>query len=297
MRAPLLVALGAALWATDTLFRHPLVQQISPFTIVYFEHIFATAISFIYLMCTRDRKQIWMAPKEIFAVAFVGIFGSALATVLFTMSFEFINPSVAILLQKTQPVFVILLSFLLLGEKLGRWFFFWASIACMAAYFVSFPTGFRFSDFYSGEAKGCFLALIAAGLWAISTTTGKLVLRKSPASVVSFWRFFFGLVALYGLSRHFDVMQVEIPFVPGQPGVMKSLFVMALVPGFLGVSVYYSGLQKVSASAASILELSFPVCALAINAYFLHFHLTGTQYMAAGALILAMIGVSRNSRT
>jgi drug/metabolite transporter (DMT)-like permease len=91
-------------------------------------------------------------------------------------------------------------------------------------------------------------------------------------------------------------MRIEIPFVPGQPGVLRSLFVMALVPGFLGVSIYYAGLKKVPASVATILELSYPVCALAVNAYFLNFHLTQVQWIAAGALILAMVGVGQTSK-
>ena len=37
------------------------------------------------------------------AVAFCGAGGSALATILFTASFHYVNPSVTILLQKLQP--------------------------------------------------------------------------------------------------------------------------------------------------------------------------------------------------
>ena len=141
-----------------------------------------------------------------------------------------------------------------------------------------------------------FFCTLAAALWAVSTTVGKIALKKTPAPVLSFWRFFFGLIALYALSKRLDVMQIEIPFVPGQPGALRSLFIMALIPGFLGVSIYYAGLKKVPASAATILELSFPICALGVNAYFLHFHLTQTQWIAAGALILSMVGVSQTSK-
>ena len=293
MRYALLVVLGSALWATDAIFRHPLVQQISPFTIVFFEHIFATAISFIVLMMSKERRSFFIGSKEFFVSAFVGIFGSAVATVLFTMSFQLINPSVAILLQKIQPIFVILFSYLFLGETLSLIFFFWATIALVSAFFLSFPLRINFSDFKSSTAMGCSFSILAAFLWAASTTAGKFALQKTPAIVLSFWRFAFGLMALYALSRRFDVMQVEIPFVPGQPGVLRSLFIMALIPGFLGVSLYYAGLKKISASTATILELSFPVSAVAMNFYFLNIHLTAIQYSAASALILAMVGVSQ----
>ena len=296
MRSALLVALGAALWSTDALFRHPLVQQLSPFTIVYFEHIFATLISFAYVMCSRDRKLFFMDSKSLGAAAFIGVFGSAIATVLFTMSFQLINPSVTILLQKVQPMFVILISFLFLGEKFKPGFFAWAAIALVAGFFVSFPTGIQNIDLHSANATGCFLALTAAILWAVSTTVGRLALHKAPASVLSFWRFFFGLIALFTFSRRIETMQIEIPFVPGQPGVMRDLFIMALIPGFLGVNLYYSGLKKIQASVATILELSFPICAIAVNYYFLNFQLSLIQLLASGILIVAMIGVSKSAR-
>jgi drug/metabolite transporter (DMT)-like permease len=296
MRYPLFVAIGAALWASDALFRQPLVQQLSPFTIVYFEHIFATLISFVALMCSKERKQILLGGKEFFAAAFVGVFGSAVATVLFTMSFQLINPSVAILLQKIQPIFVILLSFIFLGETLSRYFFLWATLAFVAAYYMSFPSGFAPSDIQQATATGCFVAILAAILWSISTVAGKVVLKKTPASVLSFWRFAFGLIAMYALSRRLDTMKLEIPFVPEQHAVMRSLFLMALIPGFFALRIYYSGLKKIPASAATILELSFPVCAIAVNAYFLNFHLTNVQLLSAGVLVLAMVGVSRTAK-
>jgi drug/metabolite transporter (DMT)-like permease len=90
-----------------------------------------------------------------------------------------------------------------------------------------------------------------------------------------------------------EMMRIEIPFVPSEPQVLRMLFAMALVPGFIGVSLYYKGLKKVPASAATILELTFPVCALAVNQYFLHFHLLTIQWIAAFALLLSMIGVSQ----
>jgi drug/metabolite transporter (DMT)-like permease len=296
MRYALFVAIGAALWATDALFRQPLSQQLSAFTIVYFEHIFATFLSLIYVLCSRDRKQLLMGPRDFLCAAFIGICGSAIATVLFTMSFQLINPSVAILLQKIQPIFVILLSFLFLGETLKAIFFFWAAIAVIAAFYVSFPSGFHMANLHTADFTGCCLAILAAILWAVSTTVGKLVLRKNPASVVSFWRFAFGLLALYAYSNRIEIMRIEIPFVPGQPGVMRSLFFMALVPGFLGVNLYYAGLKKVPASVATILELSFPICAIAVNAYFLDFHLTNFQLGAAAVLVLAMVGVGRTAK-
>ena len=287
----LFVVLGAALWATDTLFRNPLVHQISPLTIVYYEHIFATLVSFVWVIVT-NRKQFFLGWKETCGAAFVGIFGSAVATVLFTMSFQFINPTVAILLQKTQPIIAIFLSSLFLGEKITGSFLLWSGIAFLSVFMISFPNGFNVMDLYSPEYYGYAFALIAAALWALSTVVGKATLKHAPSSTLTFWRFAFGLLATYALVRRSDQAKIEIPFVTGEPEVLRSIILMALLPGFLGVALYYKGLSKVRASVASVLELVFPITAIGINAYFLGFHLLPIQLFAAGAMFVALLAIS-----
>ena len=129
----LFVILGASLWATDTIFRHPLVTQLSPTTIVLCEHVVACAVALIVALVSlyfsvthsathsathsisiRFKKFPW---KKLFppfpllvGISIIGLLGSAVATLLFTYSFAFVNPTVAILLQKTQPLIVILFS-------------------------------------------------------------------------------------------------------------------------------------------------------------------------------------------
>jgi drug/metabolite transporter (DMT)-like permease len=293
----LFVILGASLWATDTLFRQPLVQELSPITIVFYEHLFASIFALIWALATA-RKQIIPGLRELLGAAFIGFCGSALATVLFTMSFQFVNPSVAILMQKTQPLIVVFMSSLFLGEKTSTQFMVWAGIAVTSAFWVSFPSGFSIEQLQSARTLGALLAFLAAALWAVSTVAGKLVLKKSPESVLSFWRFAFGLLSLYLLSFRFDQARIEMPFVLTIPRAVQSLAFMALIPGFLGVILYYRGLRKVPASMATLLELSFPLSALWINSHYLGLHLTQVQLFAAGALLISMVGVSfaqRNS--
>lgn len=287
----LFVVLGAALWATDSLFRAPLSHQISPITIVYYEHIFATLISLGWLLLT-DRKNFFLGWKQMFGAAFVGILGSAVATVLFTLSFQFINPSVAILLQKMQPLIAIFLSFLFLGEKLNGNLMLWGGIAVCASFLVSFPNGVDLTDLHAGAATGALFAILAAALWATSTVVGKATLHKAPASALSFWRFAFGLLAMYFLVQKSEQAKIEVPFVTSETAVVRSLLLMALIPGFLGVSFYYKGLSKVKASVATLLELVFPLTAICLNTYFLGYTLLPIQWFAAGALLVSLLGLS-----
>lgn len=286
------VALGAALWATDTLFRHPMSHQISSLSIVFIEHFFALFITSLWVFVIQ-KKKINLEPLPMFGAAMIGILGSALATLFFTMSFQFVNPSVSILLQKIQPIVVIFLSWAFLGEKLSLNFFVWGTIAVISAYFMSFPKGFPTHEFQNGDLAGVMLSLLAACLWAISTVVGKFTLKTMPSTHLALWRFLFGFITLWLLINTNSSSKIEITLISTQPEIMRSLFFMALVPGFFGVSLYYRGLTRMKASVATILELSFPLCAVFVNSRFLNLHLENIQLLAGFILIVAIVRISR----
>ena len=286
------VILGAALWATDTLFRHPMTNQISALSIVFLEHGFALMIAVIVTFVFQ-KKKLKIETSPMVGAIFIGIIGSALATVFFTMSFQFVNPSISILLQKTQPIVVILLSWIFLGEKLSLRFFIWGALALVSAFFISFPHGISHDEIHDANFSGVILALIASLFWAISTVIGKVTLKRMPSSHLTLWRFLFGFITLWILLYFVPQSRIEIPIVTVDSSVMLSLFFMALVPGFIGVTLYYRGLTRIKASNATLLELAFPLCAVFINSRFLNLHLENTQLFSGLILLFCIFKISR----
>src|SRR5262245_54808734 len=109
------VAAGAALWGTDTVLRRPLTGVMEPTQIVFYEHLILTLAVLPILVSRRAhlskiRSGVW------FSLAGTALIGSALATVLFTAALRTGNPTTAVLLQKTQPLFAILLAHRVLKE-------------------------------------------------------------------------------------------------------------------------------------------------------------------------------------
>ena len=113
----LLVAFGAALWGTDAVLRVPLLEVMSPAAIVLSEHLVlllysVPAVVLGWGVLAGLRASQWVA------LLIIAWGGSALATLLFTTAFVLGNPTVVILLQKTQPLFAIALAHVLLRERL-----------------------------------------------------------------------------------------------------------------------------------------------------------------------------------
>jgi drug/metabolite transporter, DME family len=267
---PLLIAIAACLWATDALFRVPTVNEIHPIIIVFFEHLIGLLVLLPWIFFRRMHEAFALKPSEWAAAFFIGAGGSAFATALFPASFRYINPSVAILLQKTQPLIVVLLAFLFLRERPQKGFFAWALLALVSTIVLSF-SDLNFGFLKNGldlHSLGIIYAAGSAAIWAISTVIGKYLLSKTSPSVVTFWRYVFGSMTLLGLLF---VSGIEIPLGPlSEIKTIQALAYLGLIPGLLALLAYYAGLGRTPASVATFIELLFPISAVIINAVFLN---------------------------
>ena len=296
MTGPLLIALAAILWATDAIFRFATVSSINASLIVLFEHLIGL-VALLPWIFFKHRKDIFrLSAKEWISAAFIGVGGSAMATVLFTGSFRYINPSVTILLQKLQPILVVLIASIFLGERPKGRFVLWAALALVAGVVLSFPD-FNFTFLQNGldlHSTGVAYALSAAALWAVSTVVGKSLLRKQPPGVATFWRYAFGLITLVFLVR---VSESSIPWAKLEStAVIRAILYMSLFPGLLAMLAYYAGLSRTLASVTTFVELLFPVSAVALNTFFLHMPLDPVQIGAALVLLISVTQITISER-
>lgn len=289
------VAAGASLWGTDTLLRRPLTASLTSAQIVLWEHLILTAV--LAPVFWRTRGQ-WLALRPLQWAAVLGIAwgGSALGTICFTEAIKLGNPTSAVFLQKTQPLFTALLAGLLLGERLGRRF--WAGLGFAAAgvYLVSFGDNpyiiFRPAALVPGRAAAAVLALAAAALWGSSTVFGRFALKSLSLFAVTALRIICALPLLAALAW---VGPQKLSFqLHGQQ--MISLALMALVPGLLGLLVYYRGLRHTRASLAALAELAFPVTAAFLNWAFLGAQITAAQVAGFALVWLVIVYLDRSSR-
>lgn len=125
IRGPIFILLCCFLWASDTLFRFPLLKNHSPLQIVFYEHLLAifALLPFLHQSIFSFLK---LSKNEKLAIVFIGVFGSGVATLCLTQSYKFLNPNVSLLLQKLQPIIAIYASSIILKEFISKKFYFWA---------------------------------------------------------------------------------------------------------------------------------------------------------------------------
>ncbi len=227
------------------------------------------------------KEMLGLSGRDWISMAFIAVGGSVAATSLFTFSIKYGNPSVTVLLQKTQPIFTILLARFFLRERPGRWFWRCLIVAVSGAYLVSTPdwrAGFQINP---EQPMSILAALGAACLWGSCTVIGRYIVGKLPVAVLTGLRF---TLALPVLAILFGLQLPEQRLLPVTLHSASLVAGMALIPGLAALIFYYQGLRCTIASVASVAELAFPVTAVVANYAFLGIQLTQSQFW--GGLIL-----------
>ncbi|MEK7691571.1 MAG: DMT family transporter [Bdellovibrionota bacterium] len=291
-RGPLFIAAGAALWATDALFRFPALSRVPAGVIVLIEHAFGVLL-LLPLVARNPAYWLGLRPREWIAAFFVGSMGSALATLFFTTAFTLINPSVVILLQKTQPIFAISAAAFLLGERPTRSFYLWAPLAILAGAILSFPdlSFIQVLGEVNPSTRGSVLALSAAALWGFSTVVGKKLLVRVEPEPATFARLLFGFLTLAVFVPVAGLLGPTLEAIQ-TPRFLWSAAYMGWIPGLAALWLYYRGLKQTPARIATIVELVFPLTAVLVNWLVLDLTLSVVQLVAGALLLLAISRVS-----
>ena len=102
------------------------------------------------------------------------------------------DPITPVVLQKVQPLIVIVAARLILGEQPRRGFVWFVIPALLGIWLIAFPQPF---DVHASGLEPIALALGAAVLWGLGTVFGRYLSRRLPFEHVVTVRFSFGLIA------------------------------------------------------------------------------------------------------
>ena len=290
---PYLIFFAAMLWATDAPFRLHLTKDLSSSLIVLGEHFFDILVAVpILILNWAELKKLSL--KGWLSVIAVALGGSALASVAFTEAFHYVNPSVAILLQKLQPFIAIGLAVVFLQERLPKRFWLWTFLAVFAAYVISFPN--FVPRVYDGEVfnpnfVGVSLALVAALFWGASTVLGKYALESISFKTMTALRFILAFVFLFFLNLYHGTLG-GISAITSNDWLF--IFIIAFTSGIVSLFIYYRGLTYTKASIATVAELDFPLAAVIVNAVFISTAIAFVQIVGMVGLLLAIYLLTRS---
>ena len=279
----LVVALGAALWATDAPWRVPLAGRVDAPTIVLAEHAVLVLVLLPFLP-RAIRALAGTDLRTVLSVIGIGVGASAVATTLFTMSFRYGDPVTPAVIQKLQPIIAILGAAWLLHERIRPVFAWFAVPALAGAWLLTFPDPTHIAI---DRAEAVLLALGAATLWAAGTVLGRLVSASIGPLELTTLRFAVGLPA----AAVIVALSGSAWWVPDLKAT-GSVIGMALIPGLLAMWIYYRGLQRTPASRATLAELAYPLTAAVVGIALFHTTLAWTQWLGAAIIVASVTALS-----
>ena len=287
---PVFIVVASLLWSLDGLLRRSLFT-LPPAVIVFFEHILGAILLLPFAL--RQMKEIkTLSKKEWIALGVVSLFSGALGTILYTgalIQVHFIQFSVVSLLQQLQPIWAITVAALLLKEKVSRRFIFWALLAIIGSYFVTFKN-LNVNISRDGATIAAALMAISAGaMWGSSTSFSKVVLKKVSHITATFLRFImapvWAFIIVLILGQTSSMTQVTMP-------QLGTLLIIALTTGMVALLIYYYGLRNTKAQVSAICELTWPVSAIIIDYVYLKNPLSVTQLIGAAVVLFSIYKVT-----
>lgn len=290
--APLFVIIGASLWGVDGIVLRPSLFTL-PVPLVVFVESFIVAILLTPLFFKKMSVLRSLKKNDWLAFVGVAIFGGAVGTMAITRALfyvDYVNLSIVVLIQKLQPVFAIIFALLLLKEKPPRTFYYWAGMAILGAYFMTF--GIDFPNFNTGDktAIAVFFALIAALSFAASTVLSKRALSNIDYQMGTYLRFTITTAIMFIVVLSLGNLHSVDEITSHQ---MIIFLIIAFTSGGTAIFLYYYGLKEISASVATICELAFPLTAVTLEYLLRGNILNWSQWIGVIILILSIAKVTQ----
>ncbi|MGH8093098.1 MAG: DMT family transporter [Chthoniobacterales bacterium] len=295
---PWLVALGAALWGTESAWRIPLNKLFDAEVIVFWEHVLIL-ITFLPLLIARLAEIPKIDGRTWGYLIFSGFAGSAVGTIFFTLALKNGNPTVVNVILNIQPVLSTISACLLFGDRLARRFYLFAGIAVIAGVFLSVdhPELIGVSFQRAGLNLGTGYALICALFWGLSTVAGRGVMIGMSLRLASSLRIVVGLVCMTLIllfAGKLHPISLWPPLAQAHPTTaIVALLLLATLSGGIPLLIYFEGLRLTKASTAGYFEMMQTLAAVCITWGFFHAALRPHQVVAALVLMGAVTMVQR----
>lgn len=288
IKGTIAISFSAILWGFDGVVLTPSLFNLEVSYVVLVLHLLPFLVMNIFLFKQYKQLKVFVR-QDYITMALVALFGGSIGTMaivkaLFLVDFQ--QLSVVVLLQKLQPIFAIILAWILLKEKIRKQFALWASIAVISSYFLTF--GFNLPNFSgnSNTTYAAMYAILAAFSFGSSTVFSKKILMNHNFVTATFFRYMFTsifmliyVIIIGSYTEFFKTTQINLTY----------FAIIGLTTGSGAIFVYYYGLRRVRAIVATMSELLFPISAIIFDYLINDSILTPVQFISAAVMVFALI--------
>ncbi len=245
--------LAVFLWGTMGTTIKLIVAKVDSFSVAVYTGLFATIGLFLYLIMTKKTKElIEELKKHYLFFVIVGIIGLGVQQIFYLKAFQLLPASQVVIVFYLYPLFMIILSRLILKEKTSLISMFFVLLGFFGVYvLVSNGTFIKLNI-----NTGLIFTLFASLSWGLFSVLIKL--RKVNAEISMFLFNFFGftfliaLVPLFGFNCYITLTET------------LGILYLALIPTALAFVLWNKALHLTRTSICSNISLLTPLFSLII---------------------------------
>jgi drug/metabolite transporter (DMT)-like permease len=275
------VLLASFLWALE-----PVLAKLS-YQSSDFQHTLAVRAILVTLMALvyggiTNKANFKIDRRQLSALVYVAVVANILGDIAYFFALTQVPVTNAVVIGYMQPIFIVMMGFLVLREdRLSRFDYLGIIVMMMAGLLIATRSSENLLMLRLGT-YGDLVVLSATVAWSTTTIAVRKYLREMNAGVVTFYRFLFASLALAAYLVFFSDL-----------GAVNMYQVMIGIVVGVGTILYVEGLKRNKAAQVSALELSTPFFAAVLS--FLALGELVTQMQIVG-MVLLMIGVIFLSR-
>ncbi len=242
-------------------------------------------------------KKITLSPRDLIPFIGIGFIGISVSMTLYQFSVIYAEASVVAIIFSSNPLFVMILAYFILGESIHRRNVFALIFDLLGIFFIIAP--WRTSINITGE----ILIIISTVLFALYGVIGKKYSDKYNGVVTTCFSSLFGSAILMVMSALTHIPAIGdalasaglssfayIPFVSGFSwSTLPYLLYVGICVTGIGYATYFMAMEKTSANTASLVFFFKPVLAPILAYFFLQEIPTFNRYIGLGFILLGSL--------
>ena len=257
---------------------------ILPGELLALRYSMAALLLFLFLIF-KDPHSLKLNLKDTLISIALGIFGYALFSSMFFYALTGLSASLTVLLLYTYPIIVTILSRFILKEKL-------TTKKILSLILVTVGMFLLVSGEWKIDGAKYFISgLGAAFFYSLYIIYSRKYLERVAPFTSSFYvqigaGLILSLIHFQNLTRPILILNEHFIFI----------LAMAFICSFLAMSLFLSGLQKISSSETSILSTTEPISGVLIAYFFLGEKLSIMQLFGAVLIIIGLVLIGLSQR-
>ncbi len=280
MLGVVLVILASVMWGlSNILLKRSIAGGLAPESANAVQTSFSAVFMLLiwaYVLASGTIREINLDPYAVTYLIVGTLVGLAFGTTVFLKGLKMVDASLASPLSSTSPFFVIVMSFLFIGERITAGIILGAVLIFAGVVLLGRKEG-------NGERsrRGILLVSIAPFFWAITIVLYRVALRSIDIYTANAIR-----MTILGGTMCLYVRLKRIPCFGGKKSSVADAAGAGIFNYVIGGTAFLFGLVLIGASKASAISAGTPFFTMLFAALFIHERIKRT-YIYGGVLVVA----------